>query len=139
MEAVLSDPILLLLTFSWSMMIIGPATGAFMSLWAFGGPLPPPKNFEDYTSNNRRILRISHLNCFVFPFMNIMWGLCYPLATLSGTATWIGVCAMATSTLVMTIPLFASLKWHGARYASGLGAPSLILGIVVLIYGLLPQ
>ena len=108
-----------------------------MSLWAFGGPMKPPDGFEDFASPSRRVFRISQINCFIFPFMNILWVLSERWAGLSPWSECRGATAMAVATVFMTVPLFASLKWHPARYGTVVGITSLIAGIGILALGLL--
>ncbi len=129
------NPIDLLFLFSWSFMIFGPLTGFYVGRWAYGGSSNIPEGYGDYVSEKRRIFRGAHVNCFVFPYMCIMWGLTVQQVGLSEFVVTIGSALMVTSTVFMTIPMFLSIKWPMARNACAIGAVSLIGGISIISYG----
>ena len=123
----------LLLLFSWVYMLAGPLTGAYMATWAYEGE-KSTTFFGDYTAEPRRIYRVAHINCFVFPYMGIMWALAVERTQLfPGLVSW-GVAFMMLATVFMTLPLFASLKWHGLRNATVVGLVALLGGIGILVY-----
>ena len=125
----------LLTLFAWSYMLLGPTTGMYMGTWTSDNPRHVESDFHDYTSERRRTFRIAHINCFVFPYMCIMWGLTVSEASLSEAQIAVGASLMATATIFMTMPLFLSLKWHKAKNAAGVGVFSLIGGVALIAYG----
>ena len=123
----------LLLLFSWAYMLAGPLTGAYMATWAYEGE-KSTTFFGDYTAEPRRIYRVAHINCFVFPYMGIMWALAVERTQLSQPLVSLGATLMAVATVFMTLPLFASLKWHGLRNATVVGLAALLGGIGIIVY-----
>ena len=123
-----------LLLFSWSFMLAGPLTGAYMASWAYEGK-KSTEFFGDYTSEPRRIYRVAHINCFVFPYMGIMWSLSAERLDIYPGAIAIGAFLMMMATLFMTLPLFASLKWPALRSMSVVGLVALLGGIGMMIAG----
>jgi len=105
-----------------------------MATWAYEGK-KSTTFFGDYASEPRRIYRVAHINCFVFPYMGIMWGLSIERIVLPEALVATGVIIMMASTLFMTVPLFASLKWKILRNASVIGLVFLLGGISVIAYG----
>lgn len=124
----------ILMLFSWAFMLAGPVSGAYMATWAYDGE-KSTDFFGGYTSEPRRIYRIAHINCFVFPYMGIMWALAIERTLLSSLMVGLGAALMITSTLFMTIPLFASLKWKRLKGLTLIGLLSLLGGISIIAYG----
>ncbi|MEM9255893.1 MAG: hypothetical protein AAGA91_10610 [Pseudomonadota bacterium] len=123
-----------LLLFSWAYMVAGPLTGAYMATWAYEGKRST-EFFGEYSSERRRIYRVAHINCFVFPYMGIMWALTVVRTQLPEPLVTLGVVAMMVATVFMTLPLFGSLLWSGVRTLSVLGMLALLLGIGLISAG----
>ena len=58
----------------WVFIFTGIASGVVLSWWSFGGPMKPPKGYEDYTALPRRLTRLAHIAAFMLPVVDILYG-----------------------------------------------------------------
>jgi hypothetical protein len=58
----------------WVYIVLGILSGVVLSWWSFGGPMKPPKGYEDYTALPRRLTRLAHIAAFMLPVVDILYG-----------------------------------------------------------------
>jgi acyl carrier protein len=64
-------------------LMLGAASGLFLGLWAFGGPLPKPAWFADYGALSRRLFRLGHIAFFGLGMLNLILTRQLPALALS--------------------------------------------------------
>lgn len=120
---------------AWWMIAAGLAAGAVLGMWSFGGPLAPPRGFEDYAALPRRLARLAHIASVLLPGLNLLY-----VPWIRRTAWGDGVrragCALLLAgTIGLPAVLAAAVAWPAALYASPAPVLCLIASVVLLAAG----
>lgn len=65
---------LLCVSWGWATMVLGIVSGSLLGMFAFAGPFPAPKGWEDYASLTRRMVRLAHIAFIMLPIITILYG-----------------------------------------------------------------
>ena len=121
--------------FGWSVMAIGIALGAFSGMYAFAGPLSPPKGHEDYNSLARRLLRLAHIAAVMLPLITIVYSTHIDRVALSEQWKLTGAYSMAIATLGVPLLLFLAIFYNPAKYIEVIPVSAMFLGLLVVAWG----
>ena len=113
----------------WIWMILGILSGSVLGMWSFGGPMPLPKGFEEYSSLPRRMIRLAHIAFFALPMISILYGLTIDQAAISDQMKQLGchcflVCMFGVPTL-----LIAGAYYNPIKYLEAIPVSAGIIGL----------
>lgn len=100
----------------WVWMVLGITSGAILGMYAFGGPLPPPKTHTNYDDLPRRLVRLAHIAFFMLPLISIVYGMHIDQTMLSVEMKTLGsysfiVCMIGVPTLLIAASFKNIIKY----------------------------
>jgi len=124
------------IAWGWSTMVIGILSGSFLGMFAFAGPFPAPKGWEDYSSLTRRMVRLAHIAFVMLPIITILYGNHIDGAVLSDELKTIGCYLMIFGMFGVPILLILSaVVWHPFKYLEALPVTGIVMGLCIMAYG----
>lgn len=124
-----------MVSFAWAWMAVGIAIGACLGMFAFEGPLPEPRVLTDYSSCNRRLLRLGHVAFIMLPLISMSYAEHIGATTLSPSTQvsavvlcWIGMVGVP---LVCVVSAF----YRPIKYAFPVPVASFLVCLVMMAVG----
>ena len=121
--------------FGWVWIVLGITSGAIIGMWAFNGPLPTPKNHENYTTLERRLVRLAHIAFFMLPLICIVYGMHIDQAELSFEMKKFGAYNMIICTIGVPLLLLAASFVHAFKYLEVIPVSAGIVALCIMAYG----
>ncbi len=120
----------------WTTMIVGILSGSALGMFAFAGPFPAPKGWEDYTSLNRRMMRLAHIAFVALPIICIHYGVHIGGAALSEELMLLGSRLMIFGMIgVPVLLILASAVWLPFKYLEVLPVSAVLAAFCIMAYG----
>lgn len=127
---------LLCVSWGWATMVLGILSGSALGMFAFAGPFPPPKGWEDYTSLTRRMVRLAHIAFVALPIICILYGNHIDAAALSQDMKILGSRLMIFGMIgVPVLLILAGAFWLPFKYLEVLPVSAVLVALCIMAYG----
>jgi hypothetical protein len=116
-------------------MIVGILMGAIMGMYAFNGPLKPPKGHESYASLPRRLIRLAHIAFVALPLICIQYGAYIDSANLTEQWKQIGSLSMIISMIGVPTLLIGASFYNPIKYLEVVPVSAMFIALGVIAWG----
>jgi hypothetical protein len=117
--------------FGWLWLLMGIFEAAIIGMFVFNSDW-----LGGYTSLIRRFIRLSHIAFMALSIVNILYGFCLPLTTLSGTLRKIGSYCMILAAITMPIICILSAFYLNFKSLFVLPVIFFLTAVVIIVIGL---
>ncbi len=123
------------ISLGWFAMVIGIIMGAVIGMYAFAGPLPPPKTHESYASLPRRMIRLAHIAFVALPMISILYGQHIDAAALSTQSKMIGSYSMIIGMFGVPILLIIASFYNPVKYLEVIPVSAILVALSIMAWG----
>ena len=125
-----------LVAWGWATMVLGIASGSMLGMFAFAGPFPAPKGWEDYTSLPRRMVRLAHIAFVALPLICVNYGQSIDAAVLSESTKQIAAFLMIFGMIgVPVLLILAGIFWLPFKYLEAAPVTAILVAFCIMAAG----
>lgn len=123
------------IAWGWGVMVWGIVMGSIMGMYAFAGPMPPPKGHLDYTALPRRLVRLAHIAYIALPMISILYGDHIDAAHLSDALKRFGCIAMIVGEIGVPTLLIGASFYNPIKYLEVVPVGAILAALGIIAWG----
>jgi hypothetical protein len=116
-------------------MIAGILMGSIMGMYAFDGPIKPPRGHESYASLPRRMIRLAHIAFIALPMISIQYGVHIDSAHLSEELKRVGSISMIVAMIGIPTLLIGASFYNPIKYLEVVPVSAIFIALALIAWG----